>query len=61
MLTTNEARTSILGVAVRDLSRLQKVTTTVALHVFSETLEAHAKAVEQYRQLQQQKKQGESR
>ncbi len=31
-------RTSILGVAIRDLSRLQKVSTTVALHGFGEIL-----------------------
>lgn len=39
MTTTTGARTSILGVAVRDLARLQKVTTTVALHGFGEIVE----------------------
>jgi ubiquinone biosynthesis protein len=35
----DESRTSILGVAIRDLSRLQKVSTTVARHGFGEILE----------------------
>lgn len=36
-MTTSD-HTSILGVAIRDLTRLQKVTTTVALHGFGEIL-----------------------
>lgn len=38
MTTAPTQRTSILGIAVRDLTRLQKVSTTVALHGFGEIL-----------------------